>query len=332
MAKKFIGFLTILLINLLCMQVSAQYPVAESKLKITEVSITGIATNSATIKWLTNLESDSLVNYGHNNLLGTEICDKTLSLEHSITLDGLNSATDYYFNITSCDSGGNCVTSGVYAFITSQSVLEVAESEGIDIPEEIKTSEEEIIQEIVEKTGEYPSVIQEKRRGSIVATRWGIYQTYQLGKAKKLLVRSSASKKVLLRMVELLEIKENNIILKIDSKTYPAALGESVFVELDNDGIKDLEIKLVSLPSATTAKFFIKSDHPAVEITGIIFEEEDVFDVPEEYVEEILEEIRKEEEARKSRINLFLLLLLATIAIGVLLGLSRLKKKKGKKF
>ena len=41
----------------------------------------------------------------------------------SFSLAGLTNNTVYYYNITTCDTAGNCVTNGTYSFVRAFSVL-----------------------------------------------------------------------------------------------------------------------------------------------------------------------------------------------------------------
>jgi len=85
---------------------------------ISSVSNTSITTTSAIVNWTTNEAANSSVNYGTTTALGTTSGNVTLNTAHSISLSGLSDDTTYYYNVTSCDSFGNCNTTGPYDFTT----------------------------------------------------------------------------------------------------------------------------------------------------------------------------------------------------------------------
>lgn len=87
-------------------------------LTITNVRVTDISSNSATIRWTTNRPADSRViydtvshssiagasspNYGYANSTGTS--DSTTKVtEHAVTISGLTSNTHYYFRVISAE-------------------------------------------------------------------------------------------------------------------------------------------------------------------------------------------------------------------------------------
>ncbi len=87
---------------------------------LANISNSSITSSSVVITWDTNEASNSTVNYGTNssNLSLSEV-SATLSISHSITLNGLNSNTLYYYEVSSCDSLGNCNTSSQFNVTTS---------------------------------------------------------------------------------------------------------------------------------------------------------------------------------------------------------------------
>ncbi|MBU0460909.1 MAG: hypothetical protein KJ597_01615 [Nanoarchaeota archaeon] len=86
---------------------------------ISEIGVASITINSASIIWTTDENSDASVNYGITTSLGNSATDVSFGTSQSVPLSGLNSATTYYYNITSCDSNGNCVTTGPFDFTTN---------------------------------------------------------------------------------------------------------------------------------------------------------------------------------------------------------------------
>jgi hypothetical protein len=65
---------------------------------------------TASISWNTNEGANSTINFGLTTSLGTLISNSNFLLNQIFNLTNLQSNTTYYFNITSCDSSGNCNT------------------------------------------------------------------------------------------------------------------------------------------------------------------------------------------------------------------------------
>ena len=90
-----------------------------TSLVITNVIVTGITNNSATLKWVTDEIADSLVKYGKTSGSYTESeGDSLFVTKHTIELTGLLPGTCYYFVINSTDQSGNSKESIVYEFVT----------------------------------------------------------------------------------------------------------------------------------------------------------------------------------------------------------------------
>jgi len=71
-------------------------------------------TSSATISWITNEYSNSLINY-----TGGIINSTSFVKEHSLELTGLNADTTYSYNIASCDLNNQCVVNMDNNFTTN---------------------------------------------------------------------------------------------------------------------------------------------------------------------------------------------------------------------
>jgi len=85
--------------------------------QITNVTVTNITNNSATIKWDTDEFSDSLVKYGKvSGIYTEEKKDLLFSKNHSIILGGLSEGTKYYFVVGGTDLSGNLKESSEYSF------------------------------------------------------------------------------------------------------------------------------------------------------------------------------------------------------------------------
>jgi hypothetical protein len=87
---------------------------------ITNVTVTNITNNSATITWTTDEIADSVVNYGIDSEIYTEIeSDSLFVLNHTIGLIQLSQGTNYYFDVNSTDRSGNTAESSEYKFSTT---------------------------------------------------------------------------------------------------------------------------------------------------------------------------------------------------------------------
>ncbi len=86
---------------------------------ITGVTPSGVTTTNATISWTTNEPGDSQVEYGHTTAYGSlSTLDGAFAAAHSVTLSGLNAASQYHFRVRSRDAAGNLATSGDFTFTT----------------------------------------------------------------------------------------------------------------------------------------------------------------------------------------------------------------------
>jgi hypothetical protein len=81
--------------------------------------IEGITATSAVITWLTDEESDSMVNYGLNRNYGIARDPFYDKKGHQIVIDELMPATTYYFRMISTDQDGNQTISSDYTFTTT---------------------------------------------------------------------------------------------------------------------------------------------------------------------------------------------------------------------
>ncbi|GAH53691.1 unnamed protein product, partial [marine sediment metagenome] len=87
---------------------------------ITNVTVTNITGNSATIIWDTDEIADSVVKYGKVSGVYTQSEEDSLFVkDHTIELTGLLPGTCYYFVVNSTDQSGNSAESSEYSFTTS---------------------------------------------------------------------------------------------------------------------------------------------------------------------------------------------------------------------
>ncbi len=94
--------------------------VSTSSVLVSSIEISPIATTSATITWNTDLPSDSQVEYGNSENLGSVVTlDSNLTTTHSITLQNLSPNTNYIFRVKSKPVGASVATISVnYEFNT----------------------------------------------------------------------------------------------------------------------------------------------------------------------------------------------------------------------
>lgn len=106
---------------------------------ITDITISEITEDAATITWTTDEDSDSLINFGTDDRIGI-VRDPQATQEHVLVIDELTSATQYFIRMTSSDAAGNQNISGLYKFSTT----------GIEVPriEEVVEDEQQITEQI----------------------------------------------------------------------------------------------------------------------------------------------------------------------------------------
>jgi chitodextrinase len=78
-----------------------------------------VTQNSATIEWVTDEPATSQLEYGLTASYGSQTAvSNTFVTAHSVTINGLNPGTLYYYRAKSADAAGNLVVSGQYTFTT----------------------------------------------------------------------------------------------------------------------------------------------------------------------------------------------------------------------
>ena len=86
---------------------------------ISGVTATGMTASGATINWTTNEPADRQVEYGTSTAYGSATpVGNPMSSSHSMTLSGLQAATQYHYRVKSRDAAGNLATSGNFTFTT----------------------------------------------------------------------------------------------------------------------------------------------------------------------------------------------------------------------
>jgi hypothetical protein len=74
---------------------------------ISDINITNIGTSSFTVEWNTNKPADSVLYWGESIPPQDMEYSNSLNTEHSITIDGLDDCTVYYFSLAGTDAAGN---------------------------------------------------------------------------------------------------------------------------------------------------------------------------------------------------------------------------------
>ena len=82
-----------------------------------------VTSSSSTINWNTDENANSSINYGTGTSLGSFSSDSLFVTSHSVLISSLSGSITYYYNITSCDAAGNCITNGTNSFTTSASLI-----------------------------------------------------------------------------------------------------------------------------------------------------------------------------------------------------------------
>ncbi len=94
---------------------------------ISNIIVSSISSDSATITWTTNKFSSSLVKYGKTPGLYTSLASGASGISHSVQLSGLRSMTTYYFVVNSTDMVGNSNQSEELSFTTKELVIQIPE-------------------------------------------------------------------------------------------------------------------------------------------------------------------------------------------------------------
>ncbi len=85
---------------------------------ISSVATSNVTYNSATITWVTDKLSDSLVNYGIGNVNTSAPLNSNQVTNHSVTLTGLTPSSTYSYQVVSKDTNGLTTQSSLYTLTT----------------------------------------------------------------------------------------------------------------------------------------------------------------------------------------------------------------------
>lgn len=86
---------------------------------LSSISVSALATSTATITWSTNEAATSHIDYGQTSDYDSMSASATLVTSHTIRLSDLLPATTYHYRVTSADESNNVATSSDLVFTTS---------------------------------------------------------------------------------------------------------------------------------------------------------------------------------------------------------------------
>jgi len=116
-------------------------------LTISDVSVTDVTDNSASVKWTTDVNTDAMINYGLDSAVGI-VRDATYNTKtHLLTIQNLEPATTYHFRVVSTDASGNKSASAGFVLTTKDNQVVQAKKAIQDIK---KVTDPEQLQEVVQ--------------------------------------------------------------------------------------------------------------------------------------------------------------------------------------
>jgi phosphodiesterase/alkaline phosphatase D-like protein len=90
---------------------------------ISDIMLSSLSLNSASINWTTDETATSYLDYGTTTGLGSSFGSDTLTTLHSVTLDALSGGQTYYYRVRSVDAAGNSTidnnSGNFYSFMTA---------------------------------------------------------------------------------------------------------------------------------------------------------------------------------------------------------------------
>jgi hypothetical protein len=88
---------------------------------------TDIAAHRATVEWVTDRVSTSVVRYGKGVAYSESVSVSSLVTSHSVSLSGLDAVTEYHYQVSSVGEGGLGVSSGDHVIVTLCSAGDLVE-------------------------------------------------------------------------------------------------------------------------------------------------------------------------------------------------------------
>ena len=138
--------------------------VASDPPTITGVRVEEVSENRAVIRWQTDREADSLINYGLDRNFGIVRSPGADKTDHELEVDNLLPGTTYYFQVVSRDVGGNQSVSSDFRF-TTEGRLDVSDLDQVSdmtVTEQVEEMLSEVDQ--VEDIQEIRDMVEERAR------------------------------------------------------------------------------------------------------------------------------------------------------------------------
>jgi hypothetical protein len=85
---------------------------------ISSVAAASVAPSAATIRWITDADSDSHVEFGPTETYGSVTSADGFVKDHTVAISGLKPGTPYHFRVRSVDQAGTLAVSGNHTFKT----------------------------------------------------------------------------------------------------------------------------------------------------------------------------------------------------------------------
>lgn len=119
--------------------------------EISNITITNIAEDSATVSWNTDVNTDATINYGLDEAVGI-VRDPTFTKKaHSLKIENLDPSTTYFFRVVSTDIDGNKNATAGFSFVTKGSQAD-------KVKKQIKKiTDPEALKEVIEAVKEVAS-------------------------------------------------------------------------------------------------------------------------------------------------------------------------------
>ncbi|HPQ40344.1 MAG TPA: C25 family cysteine peptidase, partial [bacterium] len=98
---------------------------------ISGTAVSNVTVESAMIDWTTTEESSTVLVWGETTPPMNELAVPGMTLDHAVTLDGLDSCTQYYFYVMSTDAAGNVAVDdngGAYYSLTTLELVVMLEA------------------------------------------------------------------------------------------------------------------------------------------------------------------------------------------------------------
>ncbi|MBS3143150.1 hypothetical protein J4464_07210 [Candidatus Woesearchaeota archaeon] len=204
---------------------------------ISSVLNSSITASSVVITWTTSEEANSTVYFGLTKSLEMARTSTAFTTSNSVTITSLNTTTQYFFNVTSCDPSGNCTSAqdatGPFNFTTAAAAAAAAAATAT--------------------SSNLPT-------GSSFVTGSGVYQAFKVGGQKTVFfpVSKGGSEK---HTVKITSIDGTTVTIELAStpQTIVVKPGQPAQADLDGDGVDDVEISLNGDPSKGVASLFLRS-------------------------------------------------------------------------